>query len=174
MNTDRYAQLELTIIREEFWSAKPRTEVKLFHDWGLSKAPQEVGYVVAFDGMRNVRTVVEVARGSHGVLDIHIPTVLRAVLMCGGERFTFVHTHPTGNPIPSPADTMTTETIMRAAAQIGLVLEDHLIVTPKVKEYFSFREQGLYVPPTHKEGFEVDVDGEGNVIDYVPAKAAAS
>lgn len=172
MNTDRYAQIELTIIREEYWSAKPRTEVRLLHDWGLSKAPQEVGYVVAFDGMRNVRTVVEVARGSHGVLDIHIPTVMRAVLLCGGERFTFVHTHPTGNAVPSPADTSTTEVIMQAAAQVGLVLEDHLIVTPKEDVYFSFREQGLYEPPTHKEGFEVDVDTEGKIVGYEPARAS--
>src|SRR5688572_19287210 len=108
---DRYSQVELRILREEFWSGKPRTAVKLLSDWGLSNAPQEVGYVVAFDGMRNVRTVVEVARGSHGTLDIHVPSVLRAVLLSGGERFVLVHTHPTGNATPSPADTDTTNVI---------------------------------------------------------------
>jgi len=168
---DIYAQLELRIIKEEYWSKVPRTCVELLDDWGLSRAPQETGYVVAFDGMRNVRTVIEVARGSAGTLDIHIPTVLRAVLLSGGERFVFVHTHPTGNAMPSPADTSTTEVLSRAAAQVGLIMEDHIITTPKRDVYCSYAEQGLYIPPDHKEGYEVTVDGKGNILGYAPTAA---
>jgi DNA repair protein RadC len=168
---DVYAQLELHIIKEEYWSMQPRTAVELLDDWGLSRSPQETGYIVAFDGMRNVRTVVEVARGTSGTLDIHIPSVLRAVLLCGGERFAFIHTHPTGNAMPSPADTTTTEVLARSAAQIGLVLEDHIIVTPKRDVYFSFAEQGLYIPPAEQEGFPVTVDKKGKIIGYTPAAA---
>lgn len=165
---DVYAQLELRIIKEEYWSKTPRTVVELLDDWGLSKSTQETGYVVAFDGMRNVRIVIEVARGTSGGLDIHIPTVLRAVLMSGADRFVFIHTHPTGNAVPSPADTETTEVLSRAAASIGLVFEDHIIVTPKRNVYYSYVQQGLYEPPSFQEGYEVTVDGQGNILGYSP------
>ena len=168
---DIYAQVELTIIKEEFWSAKPRNEVQLLHDWGLSKSPQETGYIVAFDGMRNVRTVIEVARGSSGTLDIHIPSALRAVLLSGGDRFTLVHTHPTGNATPSPSDTEVTRTLQIAAAQVGLILEDHIIVTPKLDSYFSFAEKGLYSPPEYTDGYEVSVDSRGKIVGYAPEAA---
>ena len=168
-----YAQVELSILKEEFWSAKPRSEIQLFEEWGLSRAPQEVGYVVAFDGMRNVRSVVEVARGSHGTMDIHVPSVLRAVLVCGGERFTFVHTHPTGNAVPSPADFESTRKIANAAAACGLILEDHLILTPKKDVYTSFVEEGIYVAPDYNEGFQVSVDREGNILGYDPLRRLA-
>ena len=165
---ERYAQLELTIIKEEFWSAKPRNEVQLLFDWGLSKSPQEVGYVIAFDGMRNIRTVVEVARGNAGQLDVHIPTVLRAALLCGADRFTFVHTHPSGSAVPSPSDTEVTATLSKAAAAVGLTLEDHLIVTPKLSDYFSYSAEGMYRPPAYTSGFEVSVDDKGKIIGYDP------
>jgi DNA repair protein RadC len=141
--TDTYAQIELRILREERWPASLRDTVKLFADWGLSRSPQETVWIVAYNSIKDIRTVIEVARGAHNTVDLHIPTALAAVLTSGGVRFTLVHSHPSNDPRPSMTDETMTATILTAANACGLYMEDHLIVTPGGR-HFSYKAAGLF------------------------------
>lgn len=146
----RLARLELryTDKRYDFPTGKQKVAAALY-EWGLSRGPQEVGWVVAFDADFRVHTFIEVARGTQRLLPIHMPTLLGAVLASGTDRFMFVHSHPGSMLQPSEADMVLTKQISDAAAVCGLYFEDHLIVTNDPTQLFSFKMNGLYFPPTH-------------------------
>ncbi len=52
-----------------------------------------------------------------------------------------VHNHPSGDPTPSQADIAMTREIQRAAAAIGIVLHDHLVIGRA--GHASFKSLGL-------------------------------
>ena len=67
--------------------------------------------------------------------------ILRRALELGATAIILVHNHPSGDPTPSRADLDTTAEIARAAAALGVVLHDHLIVGGT--RTLSFRREGL-------------------------------
>jgi DNA repair protein RadC len=140
--SSKLASLRLEILREERRLGDVTDIVGLFRRWGFDKEPQECAWVVAYDSQLSIRTVVEVGRWSHISVNIHLPTLLSAVLLAGCERFTLVHNHPSASAQPSLGDRQVTVEIMEAANACGLYFEDHLIVTPR-KAWFSFERAGL-------------------------------
>ena len=52
-----------------------------------------------------------------------------------------VHNHPSGDPTPSREDIAMTEEIRAAAATLGIVLHDHVVIGNG--QVCSFRKQGL-------------------------------
>jgi DNA repair protein RadC len=111
---------------------------------GMYDAAQETFWVVAYDSMRNIRSAVEVARGSYTDVVVNIPTVLTAVLAAGTDRFMVVHNHPNGDPEPSSMDLNLTQKIANAASTCGLFFEDHVVIAPPNKSY-SMVGKGLMV-----------------------------
>ena len=55
-------------------------------------------------------------------------------------RCGLVHNHPSGDPTPSKADIAVTQDIKKAAAALGVVLHDHLIIGRN--GHISLRELG--------------------------------
>lgn len=143
--TDQYVQLRLEVLKTERLPVGARNVVQLLDDWGFTKEPQECLWVIAYDAQEHLRTVVEVSRGGHAEMHVHIQPLLTAVLNAGAIAFTIVHNHPTLTPAPSMTDWDLTQKVMAASDACGLVLEEHLIITP-TGEYYSFREAGLILP----------------------------
>lgn len=128
---DRKAVLRLEVQHEEVRLPDSYQDIPtMLMKWGLHKEPQECIWVVAIGPELDIRTVVEVARGSHVKARVHLPTLIAAVITSGSERFLMVHNHPSNNPHPSPGDSHLTKTVMDAANATGLYFEDHLILTP--------------------------------------------
>lgn len=98
--------------------------------WGLHKEPQECVWVVAIGAELDVRTVVEIARGSQVKAKVHYPTLIAAVVTAGCERFILVHNHPSNHAGASASDMDLTRGVMDAANAAGLYFEDHIILTP--------------------------------------------
>lgn len=165
---DRFARLDLTILKTERIPDGSRPIAKLLQDWGLGKQPQECLWVVAYDATGAIRTVIEVARGGHTELDVHLPSLLTAVLATGSGIFTVAHNHPMAGGLasvmPSLADHDLNHAIMAAANACGLVYEEHIIVGPS-DVYFSFVDAGLLKPAPR---------GGGPQLDVKRAKAAAA
>ena len=59
---------------------------------------------------------------------------------CGAAPLILVHHHPSGDPTPSKADIAVTHDIKKAAAALGVVLHDHLIIGRN--GHISLRELG--------------------------------
>jgi DNA repair protein RadC len=54
--------------------------------------------------------------------------VVKRALELGAPALILVHNHPSGDPTPSAADITVTQDIKKAAAPLGVVLHDHLII----------------------------------------------
>lgn len=120
-------------------------------EWGLSDAVQEAFWVVAFDAALNLRTVIEVAKGSYNDVNVSIPTVMSAVLLAGTDRFAVVHNHPSGNLTPTALDMRLTRAIMDAADAVGLFFEDHIVVASGDRHY-SMTDGGRMIPSRPRPG----------------------
>src|SRR5258707_9238380 len=70
-------------------------------------------------------------RQHRGTID-HTPVypreVIKRALDLGASALILVHNHPSGDPTPSKADIAVTQDIKKAAAALGVVLHDHLII----------------------------------------------
>ena len=89
-------------------------------------------------------------RQQRGTID-HTPVytreVIRRALEVGASALILVHNHPSGDPAPSVADIAVTQDIIKAAASLGIVVHDHLIIGRG--GHSSLRDLGLL--PTEAE-----------------------
>ena len=112
---------------------------------GFHLEPQECVWVIAFDANLGVHTIVEIGRGTHTNVNIHLPTLLGAVVAAGCERFILVHNHPTNSVAPSAADLEVTREVMEAANATGLYFEDHIILAHDGR-WVSLAQRGDMIP----------------------------
>jgi DNA repair protein RadC len=82
-------------------------------------------------------------RQQRGTID-HTPVypreVVKRALDLGASALILLHNHPSGDPTPSKADIAVTQDIKKAAAALGVVLHDHLIIGRN--GHISLRELG--------------------------------
>lgn len=148
----RRAQLRLEVLDEkaeafpEYLSDVP----KMLQRWNLHLEPVECVWVIAYDANMTVKTVIEVGRGTHTRSEVHIPTVMAAVMTAGCERFMLAHNHPTNRLKPSKGDIDITRKIMAAANACGLFFEDHIILSPNQK-WVSMTQRGIIEPADYLE-----------------------
>jgi DNA repair protein RadC len=92
---------------------------------------------------RKNQLIADEAQGE-GTVD-HTPVypreVVKRALELNASALIMVHNHPSGDPKPSRADVEMTRKVKDAAAAVGLVLHDHVIVSRGGT--VSFRTEGL-------------------------------
>jgi len=81
------------------------------------------------------------ARGTVNHTPVYPREVVKRALELGATALILVHNHPSGDPTPSRADIEVTAEVKAAAAALGIVLHDHLIVGNGRQT--SFRRDGL-------------------------------
>jgi DNA repair protein RadC len=81
---------------------------------------------------------------AEGTVD-HVPVypreVMRRALELNASALILVHNHPSGDPTPSEADILMTQTIRAAAEALSIALHDHIVIGKSCE--LSFRSQGL-------------------------------
>jgi DNA repair protein RadC len=107
----------------------------------MAREPIEQFRVLFLD-RKNVLIADE--RQNRGTVD-HTPVypreVVKRALELNASALIVVHNHPSGDPTPSQADIAMTREIQRAAAAIGIVLHDHLVIGRA--GHASFKNLGL-------------------------------
>jgi DNA repair protein RadC len=81
---------------------------------------------------------------SVGTLDasiVHPREIFREAVAGGAAALVLFHNHPSGDPEPSPEDTLLTERLIAAGMLMGIDVIDHVILADT--QYFSFREKGV-------------------------------
>jgi DNA repair protein RadC len=68
-------------------------------------------------------------RGTVHHTPVYPREVVKRALELGAAALILVHNHPSGDPTPSTADIAVTKDIKKAAAPLGVVLHDHLIIS---------------------------------------------
>lgn len=141
---DQLVTVELRVTRTRK-TPHPANLRSLLLEWGMTLGIQESLWVISYDGVRNLRQVNQVAVGTYHNVVVSIPAILSAVLLAGTDRFIVVHNHPNGVVTPTELDVQLTDKIYRAAAQVGLYFEDHIIVAPP-DQWYSMVAGGEFVP----------------------------
>jgi len=143
--TIEYATVHLQIDRSE--PMPHRTGMyHMLKKMGLATSTQECFWAIAYDAAMNIRTIIEINRGTYATVGIHLPSLFTAVLVSGSDRFQVAHNHPDGNVLPTGQDIKLTQTVMEGANQLGLYFDDHSIVGPSDGQYLSFVEKKLLIP----------------------------
>ncbi|CTQ49318.1 RadC family protein [Jannaschia donghaensis] len=83
----------------------------------------------------------ELAEGTVDHVPVYPREVVKRALALNASALILVHNHPSGDPTPSDADIAMTHAIRDAAATLGIVLHDHLIIGKGAE--VSFRSEGL-------------------------------
>ena len=81
------------------------------------------------------------ARGTVNHTPVYPREVVKRALELHATALILVHNHPSGDPKPSRDDIEMTKEIQHAAASMGIVLHDHIIVGNGT--FFSFRDENL-------------------------------
>jgi len=96
---------------------------------------------ILFLDRKNV--LIKDERQQRGTVD-HTPVypreVVKRALELGASALILVHNHPSGDPTRSKADIQVTQDIKKAAAPLGVVLHDHVIIGRN--RHTSLRELG--------------------------------
>ncbi len=90
--------------------------------------------------------IENISRGSINETLAHIPSLFRPILISQAYGFIVVHNHPSGDPLPSQADSQFTRRLNEVASLMQVRFLDHLIFgmpSGNNSGYFSYREAGL-------------------------------
>jgi len=81
------------------------------------------------------------ARGTVNHTPVYPREVVKRGLELHATALILVHNHPSGDPTPSREDIAMTQEIKAAAATLGIVLHDHIVIGNG--RWLSFRKEGL-------------------------------
>ena len=107
----------------------------------LGHQPVEIFGALFLDVRHQLSAAEELSRGTLTQPSVYPREVVKAALRLNAESLILTHNHPSGNPEPSPADRVLTETLKSALALVDVRVLDHIIVTRG--GVTSFSERGL-------------------------------
>lgn len=102
-----------------------------------ARAVEQLGIVLLDTKHRVMRTSV-LAVGGLNTTSIEPRDVFREAILGGAAAVVVFHTHPSGDPSPSPDDVELTRRLVAAGMLIGIDVVDHLILGDV--RYSSFKE----------------------------------
>lgn len=104
--------------------------------------PVEHFLCVTLNGAREILNIRVICTGSGNRAIIRTADVFAEAVKERASAVVFCHNHPGGNPHPSEDDIETTRKLCAAAALLGIVVLDHIIVAKN--SYYSFLEHNLF------------------------------
>lgn len=112
---------------------------ELFAD--LQNETKEKFIAINLDAQHKILCFEVVAIGSVEAIYLRPMEVFRTSIIVNASSVILVHNHPSGEPKPSPADVNFTMKCMRIADDLGVNLQDHVIIG--IDSYWSFAERGI-------------------------------
>lgn len=111
-------------------------------------------YMVCVDARRAVIARELISEGSVDTSEVDIGRVVRIAVRNDAAGVILAHNHPGGNLEPSGADIITTQMVRQALKLVGIVLEEHIIVTEEGAKGFI--------------NIIKDIETEKNIQKYMP------
>jgi len=101
----------------------------------------EETYLICMDGFLNVLSLNLLANGEKSKTKLDINKITALALDANASKAILVHTHPSGNPLPSENDIVFTHSVVTSCFFNDINLLDHIIVGDKTA--YSFAENNL-------------------------------
>ncbi len=118
----------------------PADAAELLRDMGT--LDQEQMRIMALDTKNRVIETVTVYQGSVHTTVIRVCELMKAAIRVNATAIIIAHSHPSGDPTPSPEDVAVTREIVQAAKLLDLDCLDHLVIG-SAGRFVSLKERGL-------------------------------
>lgn len=120
----------------------PFRAAKLIHRF-IGNAEQELFVVVTLTGQLSPISIRAVHIGTIDASLVDPRDVFRPAVVDGAASIIIGHNHPSGDPVPSPEDFSTTHRLFNTGVLLGVIVEDHIIVSSRFGfRFYSFAEDG--------------------------------
>jgi len=97
---------------------------------------------IMFTGRNNKVLAVEmISKGGFSAVVVDTKVIFSVALERQASHMILVHNHPSGGLKPSHEDLTLTRNLVQAGKIMGIVINDHLIITDKA--YYSFADEGV-------------------------------
>ena len=106
----------------------------------LQDEASEVFAVLFLSTRHHVLAYHEVGRGTLDTVLVTPREVFKAAILANAAAVILCHSHPSGDPTPSPDDVALTGRLVAAGTLLGIEVLDHIIVADDA--YVSLRERG--------------------------------
>lgn len=103
---------------------------------------KEKFYLICLDNSHRITSHFELFEGSTSNIEIYIPTIIKKLLVSNAKYCVFTHNHPRGSVMASEADITMTFKAMQALRNVGVNLQDHIIVNDSF-EWSSMRDANI-------------------------------
>ena len=107
----------------------------------FARARDERLYIAHLDAERRLIGIRIRYGAEGGTIEFPVRDIIADAIALGTAELVLAHNHPSGDPLPSPADIEATRRLVQVARPIGVTLRDHLVFAGGRVE--SFRQRGL-------------------------------
>jgi DNA repair protein RadC len=104
----------------------------------LGELQHEEFWIVYLNNSNKVLLKFQMSKGGISGTLVDTRLVFKKAVEIGATSIILVHNHPSGTLVPSNADKMLTQKILKAGQTLDIKVLDHIIITEK--SYFSFAD----------------------------------
>ncbi len=102
---------------------------------------EESFIVLSLDDEYRLKCIDVISNGTENETAFYLRKVTKVAVKNRTNIIVLAHNHPSGSPIPSSDDITITEIIQKSLHNIGVLVKDHVICSPK--GFGSFSDKGL-------------------------------
>ncbi len=134
--------LRLNIPNEECPTINSPADAAALVQYEMALLEKEHLRVLLLDQRNHVLEIVEVYVGSVNSSQVRIAEIFKPAIARMAPAIIVVHSHPSGDPTPSPDDVAVTRAIVQAGKLLDISCLDHLVIGHGNK-WISLKERGL-------------------------------
>lgn len=107
----------------------------------MSMLQQECLYVMLLDTRNRLIDIIHLYQGSVNSSQVRVGEIFQAAVQRMASTIIVIHSHPSGDPTPSPDDQAVTRAIVQAGKLLDISVADHIVIGQG--RWISLRERGL-------------------------------
>lgn len=119
----------------------PQDSYELFREY-LRDVDREHFVVACLDTKNQPTNISTVHIGSLNSSIVHPREVMKTAILSNSNSILICHSHPSGDPTPSPEDIEVTERLAAACKLLSIELLDHIIIGDD--KFISLKEKGYF------------------------------
>lgn len=134
--------LRLNLPIEERPTINSPSEAAGLVQYEMSLLEKEHLRVILLDTRNHVLDIVQIYEGSVNCSQVRVGEVFKPAVARNAPSIIVVHSHPSGDPTPSPDDVAVTRAIVQAGKLLDVSCLDHLVIGHGSR-WVSMKERGL-------------------------------